>query len=136
MKRLVLPLLLTVLAGCSAPTPAERLTQRHEGLVTVAVTLLETPAGVVGRAEFTVAAGVSLHAYSETEFLNGVHEAFFMLGDISTAIPDLTGPTMQTLELGPLPPGSANPCYSVGFASSRGDEGPELLELSGCVRDG
>ena len=131
----MLPLLLTVLAGCSAPAPAERLTQRHEGPVTVAVTLLKTPAGVMGKAEFTVAAGTTLHTYSETEFTNGVHEAFFTLADISVRIPNLTGPTSETLELGPLPPGSKSPCYSVGFAVSSKGEVPELLELSGCVRD-
>ena len=50
-------------------------------------------------------------------------------------IPDLTGPTTRTLTLGPLPPGSANPCYEIGFAVSSGAEAPELLELSGCIRD-
>ena len=130
----MLPLLLMLLAGCRAPAPAARLTQRHEGPVTVAVTLLETPAGVLGRAEFTAAAGVSLHAYSETEFLNGEHEAFFRLEELSTAIPELTGPTTHSLELGPLPPGS-KACYGLGAAVSSGDERPELLELSGCVRD-
>ena len=108
------------------------MTQRHEGPVAVAVTLLETPQGVVGRAELVVPAGVSLHAYSETEFLNGEHEAFFELGELSTAIPDLTGPTIHSLELGPLPPGS-RPCYTVAFAVSSKDEVPELLELSGCA---
>ena len=126
-------MLLAALVGCSAPTLANRLTQRHEGPVAVAVTLLETPQGVVGRVEFTVAAGTTLHAYSETEFTNGEHEAFFRLEELSTAIPNLTGLTTKTLTLGPLPPGSTNPCYSVGFTASSGDEGPELLELSGCA---
>ena len=127
---------MVVLVGCSSAPDSAGLSYRHEGPVTVAVTLLETPAGVMGKAEFTVAAGTTLHAYSETEFTNGEHEAFFRLGDISTGIPDLTGPTTRSLELGPLPPGSANPCYSLGFAASSGDEAPQLLELSGCVRDG
>ena len=139
MKRLVsLLVLLAALVGCSAPTPAERMTQRHEGPVTVAVTLLETAQGVLGRAEFTVAAGTNVHAYSETEFSNGEHEAFFRLEDgreLSTRVPDLTGPTTKMLTLGPLPPGSANPCYSLEFAVSRADKVLELLELSGCVRD-
>ena len=121
------------LVGCSSAPDSAGLSYRHEGPVTVAVTLLETPVGVTGRAEFTVAAGTTLHAYSETEFTSGVHEAFFRLGELSTAIPDLTGPTTRTLTLGPLPPGSTNPCYSVGFTASSNDEAPELLELSGCI---
>ena len=127
--------LFVALVGCSEVTPnsAERSSYRYEGPVTTAVTLFETPAGVIGRAEFTVPAGTTLHAYSETEFSNGEHEAFFSLGDVSTGIPDLTGPTSETLELGPLPPGS-RPCYEVGFTASSGDEVPELLELNGCVR--
>lgn len=132
-------MLLAALVGCSElPPQSAGLSTRHEGPVTVAVTFLETPKGVMGRAEFAVAAGTTLHAYSETEFSTGVHEAFFKLEDgleLSIPIPNLTGPTTQTLELGPLPPGSKNPCYEIGFAVSSGAEVPELLELSGCVRD-
>ena len=100
--------------------------------------LLETTQGVMGRAEFVVPAGMTLHAYSETEFTNGEHEAFFTLEDglkLSMPIPELTGPTTKTLTLGPLPPGS-RPCYSLRVVVSSGAEEPELLELSGCVRDG
>ena len=72
-----------------------------------------------------------LHAYSETEFLNGDHETFFSL--LSMPTPDLIGPTTHTLTLGPLPPGG-KACYASGLAVSSGDEDPKLLELSGCVR--
>ena len=127
--------LLVALVGCSElPDGAERLTYRREGDVTTTVTLLETPQGIIGRAELAVAVGTTLHAYSETEFTSGVHEAFFALEDTSTRIPDLTGPTTQTFTLGPLPPGSKSPCYSLGFAASSGYKGPELLELSGCAK--
>lgn len=128
--------LLVALVGCSELPGGteERLTYRREGSVTTTVTLLETPGGIVGRAELVVATGTTLHAYSETEFTSGVHEAFFLLEDISTGIPNLTGPTTRTLELGPLPPGSRSACYELGFAVSSGDEVPELLELSGCIK--
>ena len=130
---------LLALVGCGvAPGGADvgaGLSYRHEGTVTMTVTLLETPQGVVGRAELVVPAGTNVHAYSETEFSNGEHEAFFRLEDVSklsVPIPDLTGPTTKTLTLGPLLPGS-RPCYTVAFAASSKDEAPELLELSGCA---
>lgn len=140
MKCLGLSLvLLAALVGCSElPPQSAGLSTRHEGPVTVAVTFLGTPEGVFSRAEFTVPAGTTLHAYSETEFSSGVHESFFKLEDkleLSMPIPNLTGPTSETLELGPLPPGSKHPCYEIGFAVSSGAEVPELLDLSGCVRD-
>ena len=127
------------LVGCSElPPDSVGLSYRHEGTVTTTVTLLKTPQGVLGSAEFVVPAGVNVHAYSETEFTSGVHEAFFKLEDgleLSAPIPNLTGPIIKTLTLGPLPPGS-RPCYTVAFAGSSGSEVPELLELSGCVSDG
>ena len=130
--------LLLALVGCGvAPDSADigaGLSYRYEGAVSTTVTLLETPQSVVGRAELVVPAGTSVHAYSEIEFSNGEHEAFFRLEELSTAIPDLTGPTTHSLELGPLPLGS-RPCYEIEFAVSGADKGPELLELSGCVRD-
>ncbi len=101
------------------------------------VVLLETPAGVIARATFSVPEGVSLYSWSEVEYVHGgEHESYLTLSGSSSlgrGVPGMVGPTKETTELGPLPGTAVSPCYSLGVSYSRPGEYPELIEMSGCV---
>ena len=107
-----------------------------QGGIETTVTLLETPAGVLGRATFDVPPGIALYEWSEVEFVpGGEHESHFTLNGESTAevrVLGAVGPVTHNVEAGPVPPG-VNPCYSLGVAYGPPGSYPELLEMSGCV---
>ncbi len=109
----------------------------YNGGVNTNVVLLKTAEGVVARAIFSVPEGVSLLAYAYLDTVHGGdYESFFSLyGRQSTTrgVPSMTGPTKQTLELGPLLPGAEKVCYSLGVPYVRSGEYPELIELNGCA---
>ncbi len=109
----------------------------YNGGVNTNVVLLKSAEGVVARAIFAVPEGVSLLPYAYLDTVHGGdYESFFSLyGDESKTrgVPSITGPTKQTIELGPLLPSAETVCYSLGVPYARTGEYPELIEMSGCV---
>ena len=117
---------------------AKELLKHHSynGGVNTNVVLLKTAEGVLARAIFSVPEGVSLRSYAYLETVHGGdYESFFSLyGSQSRTrgVPSMTGPTKQTLELGPLLE-DETVCYSLGVPYARTGEYPELIEMNGCV---
>lgn len=109
----------------------------YDGGVNTNVVLLETPQGVVAKATFSVPEGVDLHAYAYLDYVHGGdYESFFTLNGsmaVWKGIPGASGPAKQTVELGPVPPGAENTCYSLGIPYSHAGEYPELIKMSGCA---